>query len=121
MGDFATLDGPNVRPLRAELAAAGFDAHRETPQDNHFVALRDKILRLKCENILHLGEFAEELPDPFATVPCPGKRHVLHFRQLPLNIGSERIQERCEVARFEALISLLDQSCVFLFYHDDFL
>ena len=53
--------------------------HRETSQHNHFVALRDKFLRLKFNYILYFTHPAEELLDLVAPFPGSDKRHICHF------------------------------------------
>src|SRR5581483_3943511 len=105
--DLATFEFPDVRPPGAGIFARTSDAHRETPQNDHLVALRDEFLRLEFDNILNLGHSAEELRYLLAPMPGSGKRHICHLGHYPVNIVGEQVQKGLKIARHNTLIRLL--------------
>src|SRR6185436_4029608 len=75
------------------------------------------LLRLEFDDILYLGNFAEELFNPFASLPLSGKRHIFHFGQFPLDISGERVQQRLNITSLLTVIKLLHRMLVLLFVH----
>ncbi|CAN5793991.1 hypothetical protein BH24ACI4_BH24ACI4_21680 [soil metagenome] len=68
------------------------------PQNNHFVALRDKLLRFKLQNVLSVSYQRKEFSDTYTPGAFSAKRHMFQFRQLPLDVSRVQIQERLYVA-----------------------
>ena len=60
--------------------------HRETSQNNHFVALGNKFLRLKFDYILHRVHQVEEIRNFVTSLPVSGKWDVFHLGHFPNNV-----------------------------------
>jgi len=107
VADFAFVYFPDVYPMGAGNFAGGFYAHHEMSQDNNLLALRDKLCRLELNDVLHFDHSTEELSDLVTPLPSSGKRYVRHVWHNPENIFGKYVQERWNIACFNALICLL--------------
>ena len=109
VADFAFLYFPDVYPLGTGKFAGGFYAHCEMPQDNHLLALCNKLFRRELNDVLHFYHSTEELFNLFTPLPSSGKWHVRDVGHDPENVFRKYVQERRDIARIHALICLLYQ------------